>query len=122
MSQQVMVLFLGCFLLNSCNGPERPCVKEFTISGVVRDEAGNPIFSADVVDVGHYGNIFVVKKTKSDGTYSFPRGRYSSLGNEYIIFRKEGYQEISTESHPIGEGNGCHDQVITRNAVMKVAP
>ncbi len=119
-----MVLLLSCFFLNNCGSlDDCPCVKKFTIRGVVFDEAGNPIPDADVVSVDHYGETHTkAKKTKSDGTYLFSRGRYSGLGNEHVVFRKEGYQEVSTQANPIGSGNGCHDQIIIRDAVMKVKP
>lgn len=111
------IIFLSGVLLVGC--PEdNKCVKVFVIQGTVEDQNGNLLAGVDVDMVDHYGTRMRISQTDSNGQYRWQWGPVVGLGKGYLIFVKNGYQDVNTSANPIGDGDSCQDQVITRDAVM----
>lgn len=113
------IFFLLFFvLLTSCKHSDE-CIIHFYLSGTASDKNGNPISDVGVYSMDDYGGG-PTKWTFTDasGKFQFFRGSYQTLGNEYLVFKKSGYSDLS--SPPLGKGSGtCGDQKIVRDATME---
>jgi hypothetical protein len=114
----ITLVLITNILLASCKKTDQ-CSINFYLSGTVLDISGNALSDVEVYSIDEYGGgptKWTI--TDSEGKYSFFRGSYSTLGNEYLFFKKAGYKDSKTTS--IGKGSGaCGDQQIVRAAVME---
>ena len=86
--------------------PPRPVI---TVSGNVRDLAGNPIADASVFFEEKGTNASVEGKTNADGTFSFLGLR---AGTYVVRVRKAGFQEAVTETMELSLGDKKQLQVV----------
>lgn len=107
----ILLLFVSCPKSNECG-------RNFFYSGKVTDQNAVPLENVEVHSVGHYNFDKLETTTNASGDYTKFVGTYSDLGNEYIYFRKSGFQDLIT-APVIGKGDGaCGDQQIVRDGVM----
>ncbi len=117
---RLIFLVLVCLFLSGCD-----CFGTLTIGGTVLDGAGKPlsgveVFLVDVKDPEPRVDTTADAKTKDDGTYLI-ESPYAYRSNSYIIFKKTGYQDVSTKSTPFGDLDACKFRNVTiiRDVVMK---
>jgi len=115
---KMLGIILIIFIFASCP-QSNECGRNFYFSGKVTDQNDMPLQDVEVHSVGHYGLDIIRTTTNASGDYSKFEGTYSDLGNEYIYFRKAGFQDLIT-TPVIGKGDGaCGDQQIIRNGKMQ---
>lgn len=100
----IFLFFIGC-------KKESECTKNFYISGKVTDQSLNPLSDVQVIGVTNFNYTYNVTSTNASGDYTAYEGKYSDLGDTRYIFRKSGYQDLTTRTFNNGDGT-CNDQYL----------
>jgi hypothetical protein len=95
------------------------CDRNFSLSGTVLDQSSNPVVGAEVYMYDPRGNptSILVTTTDASGKYTYNFTTYTHSSNNYLFFRKSGFQDLSTNI--LADRNAdCGNFLLVRDGVM----
>jgi tetratricopeptide (TPR) repeat protein len=109
-------LLLSVSAVASAQTPAAQPRPAISVSGTVRDLAGNPVADTSVSFEEKATDASVDSRTKPDGTFSFLALR---AGTYVVRARKEGFQEVVSEAMDLSLGEKKHLELVLKPAISR---